>query len=78
MRYRSEDKLSQPKTLDMGVPQGSVIAPTLFIFFLHDIADLVTLTNAKLKLFADDISLISSTFVKRGEEKHIKKISNQY
>ena len=31
------DSKSKSQTLDMGVPQGCVVAPTLFSFMLHDI-----------------------------------------
>ena len=37
-----------------GVPQGSVLGPTLFIIFVNDMPDVV---NSMLLMFADDTKL---------------------
>ena len=73
MRVRSGDKLSTARPLDMGVPQGSVIAPTLFILFLHDLVKEVGPQNIKsnLKMFADDLALVSRTFASQGVHIHV-------
>ena len=45
---------SNPKPINAGVPQGSVLGPLLFLIYVNDIADsLLSLT----RLFADDSSL---------------------
>ncbi|KAL8588285.1 hypothetical protein ACOMHN_049313 [Nucella lapillus] len=60
--------VSRSHILDMGVPQGSVIAPTLFSIMLHDI--LTTLQPQKkpptISLFADDLAICNMTPVAVG------------
>ena len=48
---------SNTHTLDMGVPQGSVIAPLLFSTMLHDIDKAITDPSTKKSLFADDLGI---------------------
>ena len=53
-RYRVDGTLSTSRQIKAGVPQGSVLSPTLFSLFTSDIP---TLSPAKLALFADDTAL---------------------
>ena len=46
---------SEKLTVNMGVPQGSVLGPILFLLFINDIKDITQ--NSNLCLFADDTSL---------------------
>ena len=47
-------KSSAPSAVTSGVPQGSVLGPTMFIALMHDINDSVS-SGTFLSLFADDI-----------------------
>ena len=57
LRVRVNDSLSLKKPLDVGVPQGSVLGPLLFIIFINDMCHLKT--HSKLTLFADDTTISS-------------------
>jgi ribonucleases P/MRP protein subunit RPP40 len=50
-----------------GVPQGSVLGPTLFLLFIDDVSNIFKELDVELKLFADDIKLYSTCDV-RGSQ----------
>ncbi|XP_055593395.1 uncharacterized protein LOC129744736 [Uranotaenia lowii] len=52
------NSLSSPRQMPTGVPQGSVISPTLFLIAINSIFKIIP-ENIKILVYADDILLIS-------------------
>jgi hypothetical protein len=53
---------SQPRMITAGVPQGSVLSPTLFLLYIND---LLAITRNSIQSFADDTTLHSSIQYKK-------------
>ena len=64
--YRSHDKLNTK-----GVPQGSVLGPLLFIIYINDIP---SITEHKMILFADDISVVIPNINNLSNDEYTKDI----
>ena len=56
-RVRVEAELSSWKSVRSGMPQGSVLGPTLFVIFINDMPDVV---RSMCQLFADDAKIFRS------------------
>ena len=52
--------LSDPLPVSIGVPQGSILGPLFFLFFINDLP-LFFPQNTTLTMFADDTSITQST-----------------
>jgi len=50
-------KLSSFRKVKMGIPQGSILGPLLFVVFINDMCDLLYSDQTKLSLYADDAAL---------------------
>jgi hypothetical protein len=54
---RIGEHLSNTSTINFGVPQGSILGPTLFIMYINDLC-LIPIRNADFICYADDTALI--------------------
>ena len=67
-----DSTLSEPREINAGVPQGAVLAPTLFLMFIDQL--LSTTTSGHVNSYADDTTLhYSSGFT---SEKHSSRMIN--
>jgi hypothetical protein len=79
IKVKVNNTLSTTKTINRGVPQGSVIAPTLFNLFTFDIPDF---EKSKTALYADDMATYAHSFYAQAaitqNQIHVRKLENYY
>src|SRR5579863_7562247 len=59
-----ENYFSDYKNVNIGIPQGSVLGPLLFILYVNDIADYIN--SKKITLYADDLAYVNYNLNNRG------------
>ena len=58
MLVKYKNAISEEHTVEMGVPQGSVLGPLLFISFVNDLPEHISI--GKVTMFADDTTITVS------------------
>lgn len=76
-RVKFNGLLSSSINVDLGVPQGSVLGPLLFLIYINDIVKIAS-NNCEIRLFADDALIYtagnSSTEINERLNKQMEKI----
>lgn len=49
--------ISEPEIITFGIPQGSILGPTLFLIYINELCNL-QLTNCSISSYADDTALL--------------------
>ena len=66
---------SNLRTINIGVPQGSVLGPLLFLVYIDGITDLEN-NGSQITLFADDCSVLTSSSSETLPGKHEKQLND--
>lgn len=68
-----DGQCSQTYSISSGVPQGSILGPTLFLMFINDLPDNLI---CELVIYADDSTLYSCLDMKSGNQERIDLVNS--
>ena len=57
-KVRFNGVLGRSRKMNQGLPQGSVLSPILFLFYINNLAEILPTSNIN-SLFADDVSILA-------------------
>ena len=74
-RVRFCNTTGRSRWMRQGLPQGSVLAPLLFLFYINNLAEILpnSTTNA---MFADDVSILATRTKKEDAASAVQKVVN--
>jgi hypothetical protein len=79
IKVKVNSTVSTPRTIDSGVPQGSVLGPILFNLYTHDIPDF---QNTKTALYADDMATYAHSYYAQAaltqNQIHVRMLEKYY
>ena len=58
-RIKINNVTSSTSIVRSGVPQGSVLGPTLFLLYINDLVDVIQFSD--IRLFADDLKIFNTS-----------------
>ena len=67
-RVRFGSEISNSRTMKQGLPQGSVLAPILFILYINNLAELLPESTINA-MYADDVSILGQSTTKEEAER---------
>jgi hypothetical protein len=79
IKVKVNNTISTPRTIDSGVPQGSVLGPILFNLYTHDIPDF---QKTKTALYADDMATYAHSYYAQAaltqNQIHVRMLEKYY
>jgi hypothetical protein len=79
IKVKVNSTISTPRTIDSGVPQGSVLGPILFNLYTHDIPDF---QRTKTALYADDMATYAHSYYAQAaltqNQIHVRMLKKYY
>ena len=75
-RTRVKNVISSPCQVTSGTPQGSLLAPYLFVLYCQDIKPLYDDTH--ISVYADDISEVLSSYLGESTDEFVDRVNTEY